>query len=189
MGYYEYLKDILSPLRLYDLDSGVGASELMAAGSALDGAFGQVELLEREAMFSTAESFGLEAYEDILPPRPMYSAIADRRMAVAAFVQVDSRSFTTEALNNTLSGCGISAVVSESGEHYTVTVRFPGVRGVPFGFDELKKSIEEVLPCHLGVLYSCAYLTWAELESRLGSWAEFEKAANSWAGLEVWEGE
>ena len=43
MGYFEHLKELLYPLRLYDLESGAGRAELVALGRGMDY---QQEMLE-----------------------------------------------------------------------------------------------------------------------------------------------
>lgn len=65
MGYFEELKKLLHPLRIYELSEGIGAAELFAEGEALDRVMAELENAEREAVPSTAEDFGLAAYEKI----------------------------------------------------------------------------------------------------------------------------
>lgn len=61
--------------------------------------------------------------------------------------------FTLAAMNDTLRGCGIPAQVEETEDPLEVVVSFPGVEGIPAGFEQTKARIEEILPCHLLVKY------------------------------------
>lgn len=184
MGYSDYLRNLLRPLRLYELDEGYGAAELNALGAAMDRVFAALESAETEALIPTASGAGLAGYEAILPYVPAYLTLADRRGAIMALLRIDGSSFTGAALNSTLSGCGITAVAEETGTANTVRVSFPQHRGTPEGYAELRARIEQILPCHLGITYFIIYITWAEIESWFSSWTELESACASWDALE-----
>ena len=50
MGYGAYLKSLLAPLDLYDLEKGIGAAELESIGGAMDGVYETLTELERDDM-------------------------------------------------------------------------------------------------------------------------------------------
>lgn len=184
MGYAEYLKDLLRPLRLYELDSGAGCAELECVGAALDGACAQLEKVLGEGIVASARDAGLGAYEGILPFVPSYITAEDRRRAVEALLRIDMRSFTCADLNGTIAGCGIRARVEETDTPQTVRVSFPFNRGVLDGFEEIRVRIEQILPCHLGVEYAFERLLWGEVEDWFLSWAQLEERCASW---DEWE--
>ena len=64
-------------------------------------------------------------------------------------------------------------------------VRFPGVPGIPEGFDGMRAIIEDILPCHLGIEYVYWYATWAILEARFTTWGEIETAGHTWGAMET----
>lgn len=70
MSYTDYLKELLRPLGVYDVDAPFNGGELTAAGEALDGAFGALEEVERESSLLTARSWGLEGLAALLLHRP-----------------------------------------------------------------------------------------------------------------------
>ena len=184
MGYGEYLKNLLRPLRLYELDSGAGGAELESVGAALDGVYGALERALAEGIVASARDAGLGAYEEILPFVPSYLTAEDRRRAVEALLRIDMRSFTCADLNGTISGCGIRARVEETGTAQTVLVSFPYNRGVPEGFDELRSRIEQILPCHLGVEYFFDRILWGQVAEWFASWAQLEERCPTW---DAWE--
>ena len=185
MGYFDYLKIMLEPLGLYDLESGIGARELFAAGLELDAVFEELEELCREAVLATAQGYGLKSYETILPYRPSYITIEDAQRAIMALLRIRGGCFTLETLQNTVSGCGISARVSESLSPMTAGVSFPENRGIPEGFERLKKRIEEIMPCHLAIEYTFIYTPWRELMEKLPDWRSIENEAPTWKAFEI----
>lgn len=187
MGYSEYLKELLRPLRLYVLDEGYGAAELEWEGAALDQCGDGLAEIEREAFLHLAESYGLESYEELLPYRPASETVEERRAAIMALLRIDGGSFTVAALNDTLRGCGVAAVVREGDEAMTVEVSFPGVRGLPENLAELQKRTEQILPCHLKVEYCYQFITWEQLERWFSTWESIEAKALDWEHLEMYE--
>lgn len=186
MGYFEHLKEILMPLRLYDLDIGVGRAELAALGREMDRQDSMQETLELEMIPATASSYGLMAYEEIMPFVPVCDSTEERRAAIAALLRIDGGGFTQEALSSAVAGCGIGALVEESQIPETLTVTIVNSRGVPEDFAELKSRIEQILPCHLDVVYKFIYSTWNELMGLLTDWSELEAAKLSWRELEIY---
>lgn len=184
--YGDYLKDLLRPLRIYELDSGYGAEELETQGEQLDEIFAALNKAEAEAIVPTAEDYGLSAYEKLLPYVPSYISLEDRRRAIMALLRIDGCSFTPEELQATISGCGIYATVKETDEWYTVRVQFPECRGMPENFEQLKKRIDQILPCHLNIEYYFDFITWLILERTFMTWAELEALNLSWAQLETY---
>ena len=70
MSYRDYLKELLRPLGVYDVEAPFNGGELTAAGEALDGALGALEEVERESSLVTARSWGLEGVAKLLLHRP-----------------------------------------------------------------------------------------------------------------------
>ena len=183
MGYCDYLKNLLRPLGIYDLSDGsLSASELEALGHGLDGAETAINYTERESALPTAEGEGLDLWESLFANTPVHYSTELRREAIAALLRIGGDSFTLDAINDTISGCGIRAQVFETGVG-SVQVRFPGVAGVPQGFEQLKIIIEDILPAHLAIEYWFWYLTWEELERKFSCWADIHALDLTWERL------
>lgn len=184
MNHAQYLRDLLRPLGVYDLTAPFNGGELDAQGEALDGVLGRLEDIQKEASLATAEGWGLEKIASLLARRPVATQPRKLAAALAALLRISGDSFTLSAINDTVTGCGIPAVVKELGKGQA-SVSFPGVAGEPQGFEELKKIIEDILPAHLGIQYDFWYLTWQELEDNFPSWQSIEDLELSWNQLET----
>lgn len=184
MSYARYLKDMLEPMRVYRLENSLNGAELESAGAALDGVDQVLEEVEREMLLLTAEDWGLSAVEALLRRRPAAPTLEQRREALAALLRIGGDSFTLEAINDTLRGCGLQAVASETGTPGYVEVRFPDVPGIPDGIETMQAIIEEILPAHVGITYVYWFSTWAELEEQLETWGDIEELGLTWGEME-----
>ena len=188
MGYETYLVQLLQPLGVYDLSEGrINRAELAVYGAQLDLGADHLEDSGREMCLATAEEFGLERVEELLPYRPASDTLELRRAALAALLRIGGDSFTLEAINDTLAGCGINAQAEETGRPGCVEVFFPDVIGIPEDFAQLRRIMEEILPCHLEISYRFWYNSWAQVAQRVSTWGETQAAGKSWYGLAVWQ--
>lgn len=179
MGYSDYLQRLLHPLGVYDLSPGsLSRSELDALGLGLDDAAKALDLTERESHLLTAEGEGLERREQLFAHPPVRSTTALRREAIAALLRIDNSCFTLSAINNTISGCGITALVQEKDQFGYVRVIFPHTAGIPAEFDRIREIILGIIPCHLEVEFYFRYLTWTECHSHGYTWAVVHE--NNW---------
>ena len=183
MIHQDYLATLLRPLGVYDLREGtVNRGELEAYGVRLDHMAGELEDTAREMNLTTAEGFGLERVEELLPYRPVCATPGQRRAALAALLRIGGDSFTPAAINDTLRGCGLNARAEEGGQPGYVKVYFPEVAGIPEGFDGLRAIIEEILPSHVDVTYVFWYNTWAMAAERHPTWGHAQDAGRCWYG-------
>lgn len=187
MGYASYLKELLTPLGVYNLEDGAGAAEIEALGVILDMLDDTTNTLEKESTAVNASSYGLTNYEDILQYRPVYSDTNGRRNAIISLLQIDDASFTKDALNKTISGCGLTAEVRETENKYVVEVRFPGTLGIPENMEQINQRLLQILPCHIDVVYTYTYTQWNMVEG-LGTWNEIESRLMTWSNMESYNG-
>ena len=182
----DYLVSLLQPLGAYDLRPGaVNRGELAAYGAKLDGAAEELDHTAREMNLVTAEDFGLERVEALLPYRPVCETVRQRRAALAALLRINGDSFTTSAINDTLRGCGLNARAEEGSQPGYVKVYFPDVAGIPEGFDRLRLIIEEILPSHVDVTYVFWYNTWGMVAQRHPTWGDAASTGLSWYGVAI----
>ncbi|WP_300412300.1 putative phage tail protein [uncultured Oscillibacter sp.] len=183
--YEEYLRALLAPLGVYRLDGdSLSGAELHALGKGLDGVSARLDQVERESLTETAEDEGLRRREALFLRRPASTTLKERREAIAALLQIDGDSLTPEAINRTISGCGIRARAIETGTNQ-VLIEFPNTAGVPQDFEQIEKIILDILPCHLEVEFRLRYLTW-EICHQVGfTWAGIEEERYNWRGFQL----
>lgn len=183
--YEQFLRDLLEPLGVYDLRPGtVNGAELAALGLGLDAVSDRLEAVERESLTTTAEGEGLERREALFARRPAAVTPEERRAAIAALLQIDGDSLTPEAIDRAIRGCGIKARAVEVDRGH-LRVRFPEVAGVPAEFQQIRKIILDILPCHLEVEFYFRYLTWAECEAAGYTWEQVEAAGHTWESFQL----
>ena len=186
MIHQDYLASLLRPLGVYDLREGtVNRGELEAYGVRLDHMAGELEDTAREMNLTTAEGFGLERVEELLPYRPVCATPGQRRAALAALLRIGGDCFTLTDINNTISGCGIKAVAQEKEQFGYIRIVFPEVAGIPEGFEQIRDIILDIVPCHLDVEFYFRYLTWAECEAFGYTWAIIHERVYRSCGFEL----
>lgn len=147
MTYYDYLCRLLEPMRVYRTERGtLSGGELYAAGAVLDEADGAMEYAEQEGVLQTAEGEGLARREKLFSrcPGQRFDCAAARGHRALARINADS--FTLDAINSTLSGCGIKALAEETEKKGTVKVWFPNTVGVPDEFSQVESIILDIIP-------------------------------------------
>ena len=185
MSYYEYLCDLLEPLRVYATQRGtVSGSELFAAGEVLDEAADALEHAEREGLLPLAEGEGLTRRERLFSHCPASPNAALRREAITALSRINDDCFTLDAINATISGCGIHAFAEETEQTGVIRVSFPNTAGVPEEFERIRQIVLDIIPCHLLTEFYFRYLTWAECETRGMTWGSVEAAEHTWESFE-----
>ena len=180
----EDLKQLLRPLGVYRLENSFFGAELDSVGSALDELERNLEQIQREMLPDTAREEGLERLATLFRRRPAAEQPEQMAAALAALLRIGDDSFTLRAINNTVTGCGVDAVVEEI-DINRVAVWFPSVRGIPAAFDRVREIVEDVLPAHIGVEYRFWYQTWGELNRYALTWRTVEQQAMTWRQLEI----
>lgn len=183
--YEEYLRALLAPLGVYRLDrDSLSGAELYALGKSLDDLAERLDTVERESVTATAEDEGLRRREALFLRRPASTTLKERRAAIAALLQIDGDSLTPEAINRTISGCGIRARAIETGTNQ-VQVEFPDTAGVPQDFEQIEKIIMDILPCHLDVEFRLRYLTWEVCHQVGYTWAMVAEQGYNWRSFQL----
>lgn len=184
MAYYEYLKKTLEPLGLYELETGPGAEELKVIAAQLDRIFDCLEIVSRESIIFSAESYGIDRYVELTPSLRASASAAGTRNTLMALLRIRQGCFTPEALTGTVGGCGLPAVVEETDKANVVSVSFPTIRGVPADFESLSRRVEEILPCHLDIRYLFIYILWRDYQTMFASWRQMQSCCGSWRAFQ-----
>ena len=182
MSYAHSMKTLLQPLGVYSLDESCLGAELECVGAAMDRLEEELERVQREMSLATAREDGLERMAQLFARRPAVREPEQLAGALAALARIGGDSFTCEAMNRTLAGCGLNAKVRETQQVNTVDVQFPDVAGIPEEFERIRVLVEEILPAHLQVRYLFWYQTWRQMEERAMTWRELQQLR--WDDLE-----
>ncbi len=185
MRHAEKIKELLRPVGIYRLSDAYQSAEWEAVGAALDSRFQTVAYWERESILSYAEDVGLTRWAALFPHPPAAQDTAGLRTALTALAGIGEDSFTLPAVNASLKGCGLPAVVRETDTRDVVEVSFSGIPGIPADFAAMKAIIEDILPCHLEVKYRFWYLTWVQFEARFPLFQRLDDSGLDWTAIET----
>ncbi len=184
--YSEYLSDLLRPLGIYDLQEGsYSGSELAAVGRALDEIGEELEKWEKESILTTAEGEGLDLRTSLFSLRPVDAGPALRRAALMALGQVGGDSFTLDEINAAIQGCGVAAEAVELPERGHIRILFPHTAGIPDHFEQIRKVIEALIPCHLALEFYFRYLTWEQCHAQQYTWDMVHTRGHTWNSFQL----
>lgn len=172
MSHTRYLKELLSPMGIYDVDGVFHGGELAAVGQALDQVMGRLDEIQKEMSLVTAEDWGLARVADTLSVSPVADTTRGYALAMAALLRIGGDSFTVDSIADTVKGCGILAEVTEQKPIGTLSVTFPNVAGVPVGFPKIKEIITGILPAQAEVIFDFWYQTWGMVGAVNTTWMD-----------------
>lgn len=167
------MKAMLQPLGLYTLEESINGAELESYGAQLDVCSDSLEETTQEMNLATAQGLGLERYLNLLKYKPVAESIQELRAALAALLRIRAGCFTPDAINDNLAGCSVGAVVRETGEKYVVEVTFPHLSLTEASLEQMKKVIEEIVPCHLQINYFYWVTEWSYFSTNELTWGMY----------------
>lgn len=183
MGYAQYLRDLLSPLQVYDLTpSAFSGAEIVSLGASLDALWETAQQAQQESAVASAQGMGLQNWESLFPHLAATTDLDSRRRAIGGFLSIGDDSFTLSALSRCLEACGVTCQLSETDQHGVVAVSFPQSMGEPENFEQIAQIIEDILPCHLEIQYQLHWCIWGDLSAL--TWGDI--AALSWGELQCY---
>lgn len=176
MGYAEYLRNLLHPLRVYDLrPESFSGAELESIGAQLDAAAteraGQLE----QALIPTAGEEGLRQWEQLMHFAPASATVEQRRRALAALLAISWDGFTPEALAAAVLGCGVDCTITETGCCAPLEIRFPGRYGRPQPWAQARQILESLLPAHLEAIYIFRWISWQQTHEKKLTWGQVSR--------------
>ena len=65
-------------------------------------------------------------------------------------------------------------------ESSTITIKFIDTKGIPANIGDCENSINEIIPCHLGLEFVYLFNTWKQLEDTKKTWAYYEGLNKTW---------
>lgn len=129
--------------------------------------------------FIDTSDFTLERWEKELGLPINNSKLEEHRRSVIKSKIRGHGTVTVNLIKNTAESYSNGEVeIIEDNPNCSFTIKFVGTKGVPPNLDNLKETIEEIKPAHLGVDYKFTYTTWSELKQlnwealKLSTWQE-----------------
>lgn len=180
-----YMKELLRPLGVYQLDDSFLGVELECIGRAMDALQKELERIQQEMSLVTACGEGVEKAVKLFGLRPVTQDTRQLAKSLSALGRIGLDSFTLSAINSTIGGCGVNAEVAETDSPGAVVVRFPELKGVPEEFEPLRRVIEDILPAHLRVQYLFWYMTWSEWNEQAMTWQTIQEKELTWEIFET----
>lgn len=153
MGYCEHLKKTLQPLQIYELDTGIGATELEVEGAAMDGIEAILSDTLRNMLPATADESGFEFWKKLFPFLPASGSLEDRREALVTLLNIGQCECSDQGLNFVLGACGLPANVSETSTKELLKVTILDDELSDSELQKVKDCVEAILPCHLEISY------------------------------------
>lgn len=178
------LRQLLEPLGVYRWEGSFQWGELTSEGKALDAVAGVLGDLQADMHLQTAGAETLAQWQALMACYNASRTLPDQRASLAALLRVGEDSFTLAAANDALQGCGIPALVEETDDPLKLKVTFPSTGGVPAHFDQMRETVEGLLPCHLKVEFQFTRLDWNQLAVQYPTWDDLE-AVECWKDFEA----
>jgi len=176
MGYADYLRALLHPLRVYDLRAeSFSGAELEAIGAVMDDVAAERAYQREQALIPTATEEGLALWEQLMHYAPVSATEEDRRRALAALMAISWDGFTPEALSAAVLGCGVNCTITETGCCAPLELRFPDIYGRPQPWDRAKWIVESLLPAHLELIYLFRWISWQEVHEKRLTWGQVSR--------------
>ena len=176
--------EMLHQLPIYYLRSKVTKDLYEIINKFLNEAESCVSLTDMRLFIVTTDDAALHEYDVGL--YPINADIETRRARVMARLQGNG-ALTKKALEELISlyektGC----IIDEKFDENTVIVAFNGRVGVPYNFNELIETIEELKPAHIKIEYVFTKNTWDDLKRKVSTWSS---ASNfTWDGIAYYDG-
>ena len=114
-----------------------------------------IKYMNEEALTRLEQEFKVRPYNDM--------TLEDRKTFLLSILRGIGVT-NVERLKNIAKSheCGDIEVI-QNYSSYSIIIKFVSILGIPKRLDDLKKAIEKVIPCHLGVSYEFKYNTLNDL--------------------------
>ena len=173
----------LSPTRLYSCDPGsLVFAELYAYASALQPICDLLFLLEQEAFFSSASSFGLDAFERLSGPVLDFLPVADRRARLIGRASVTPNDYSSLGIQNALLSVGIRSSVCESADRSVYVHVLSADRDL--SQDQIVSAASQFLPAHAPFLFDFRPLSWDFIDQNDLSFLQCDQKDLSWDDID-----
>ena len=162
---YAAMRELLEPLRFYDLSGGsVVTAELRAYGAALERFLARSRETLDDLFPQTCSLQRLARWERLLDLPVDRTDEASRRAMVLAKLSIGEGDFTVEGMRRSVLAAGLSASIREDWEAGVLSLYDAEIIGGYQTLDEVKRQVLKMLPDHLEAEFDIGVLTWEMFE-------------------------
>lgn len=181
----DYYTEMINYLPLYERKSKVFNEILIADDREFRNNEQQLQVVERNIFLDTSieslpideRDLGIESVKSLRYDQRREQISSRYR---AAFDQTTEKTIKTVA--SAYSNGDVEVNKTETSGVYEI--KFIGTRGIPDNIGGLKKSLDIIIPAHLGLTYVFTFTPWADLQNQ--TWGSISE--KTWDDLRMWEG-
>lgn len=166
MSVLQQMKDVLSPLGIYNLEDGsLVTCELRVYASQFEKLHQELAAMLKEFFISTAQSYGIEKIEELFQRVRPDLSIQERKERISRYTTLCNMDFSKENIESQLNLAGIFAEFTEN--HEEETLCFPELIALTDIVETARQLsiIEDIVPAHLNIDVGITPLCWDELDN------------------------
>ena len=166
MSVLEQMRDMLSPLGIYNLNEGsLVMCELRVYATQLEKLHEKLNTLIRECFISTAESYGIEMMEELFSSNRPDLTIEERKALISRYSTLNNTDFSAQSISGQLKLAGASDNFIQDNQNEQLS--FPELAASSDIVEVARQFniIEDIVPAHLGIDVGIKALSWDEWDS------------------------
>lgn len=174
MSVLQQMKDMLSPLGIYNLDDdSLVAKELTVYANELEKLHNELALMLRELFINTAQDYGIEKIEELFQRVRHDLDIEERRDRILSYMTLSNTDFSLDSIREQLRLSGIVTELVQSAEELS----FPELISSPDIAEKARQLniIEDIVPAHLDIEVGIMPMCWNELDSLDFNFGTFDR--------------
>lgn len=152
MSVLQQMKDMLSPLGIYNLEEGsLVMCELRVYASQFEKLHQELATMLREFFIHSAQDYGIEKIEELFQRVRPDLPIEERKERISRYMTLCNIDFSTENIENQLTLAGVSAEFTQNCREETLC--FPELIAQPDIIEKARQLsiIEDIAPAHLNI--------------------------------------
>lgn len=174
MSVLQQMKDMLSPLGIYNLEDGsLVTQELTVYAHELEKLHEELAVMLRELFISTAQDYGIEKIEELFQRVRHDLGIGERRDRISNYMTLSNTDFSLGSIEEQLRLSGIVTEIVQGTEELS----FPEL----IASDDIAETarqlniIEDIVPAHLDIEVGIEPMCWDELDNLDFNFGAFDR--------------
>lgn len=166
MSVLKQMKDILSPLGIYSLnDNSLVMCELKVYAAQLEKLHEKLNTLLKECFISTAESYGIEKFEELFGRSRPDLALEERRALISRYMTLNNTDFSAESIKGQLKLAGTSDNFVQDSQNEQLA--FPDLIALSDIVEIARQFniIKDIVPAQLNIDVGIKSINWDEWDS------------------------